>query len=352
MLQDLESVNPREFDVVAIAPAEGRLADELRRRSVEHCAIELRDDYGKRLPRPQVCTRLAETIKHVSPALVHANSLAMGRLTGAIASDATRGLSHLRDIIGLSRAAIDDLNRNRMLIAVSEATRSFHIERGLDPKLTRVIRNGVDCRRFQPRPATGMLCRELDLPAASFIVLTIGQIGLRKGQDVLAEAASAIVSRVSETHFVVVGERNSAKSESVEYERNLPARFRRAGHQDRLHCLGYREDVERLLNEADILAHPAKQEPLGRVLLEAAASGLPIVATDVGGTSEIVTDGVSARLVAAASSAQLAEAVIELAEDEEKRHRFATSARRRMLREFSAESASAHVCAAWRELLQ
>ena len=352
MLQVLERVDRTEFDIVAIAPAEGRLADELSRLSCEHMELELRDECGQRLPRTEVCERLSGTIKHVSPALVHANSLAMGRLTGAIADYGTHSLTHLRDIIGLSRAAVAELNRNRLLIAVSEATRRFHVGQGVDPERTRVIRNGVDCKRLQPRPSTGRLRRELQVPEASFIVLTIGQIGLRKGQDVLAEAAAGIVSQVPQAHFVVIGERNSAKAESVEFEQQFRSRFQRAGLEGRLHCLGYRDDVERLLNEADLLVHPAKQEPLGRVLLEAAASGLPIVATDVGGTSEIITDGVSGRLVAASSPDELTAAVIELAMDKEKRGRFATAARRRMLAEFSADSAAARLCGAWREFLE
>ena len=352
MLQMLGAADTSELDVVAIAPAAGRLAAELRRRSIEHVSLELRDRQGKRLPRPVVCEQLVETIKFVAPALVHANSLAMSRLTGAISHRTVCCVGHLRDIIGLSRAAIDDLNRNRLLIAVSAATRRFHVEQGLDPNRTRVIYNGVDCRRFQPRPMTGMLCRELDLPKSSFVILTIGQIGLRKGQDVLAEAASAVVARVPEAHFVVVGERNSAKPESVEFERNLVIRFQLAGLRDRLHCLGYREDVELLLNEADLLVHPAKQEPLGRVLMEAAAAGLPVVATDVGGTSEMITDGVSARLVSAGAPAALADAIVELADDEAKRHGFATAARRRMVRDFGAESAATRLCAAWHQLLQ
>lgn len=78
---------------------------------------------------------------------------------------------------------------------------------------------------------------------------------------------------------------------------------------NRVHWLGTRGDVSRVLNEIDLLVHPAKQEPLGRVLLEAMAAGVPVVATDVGGTREILDDGVSGRLVPPGDAATLAAAL-------------------------------------------
>ena len=182
--------------------------------------------------------------------------------------------------------------------------------------------------------------------------MTIGQIGLRKAQDVLAEAAPAIAAAVPDVHFVIVGERNSTKAESIEFERNLLARFESAGLANRFHQIGYRDDVDRLLNEADLLVHPAKQEPLGRVLLEAAASGLAIVATDVGGTTEILSDRVSARLIAPADATELAQAVIELAQDPIMRKRYAEAAHQRIVRDFSAQKTGAQLGDVWRQLLE
>ncbi len=352
MLQTLELLDSREFEIMALAPTAGRLAEALRVTSIEHVPFDLRDDADVRLPRDQVFAKLVELIRRQAPDLLHANSLSMGRITGAMAEQlAIPCVAHLRDIIGLSRAAISDLNRNHTLIAVSHATREFHIAQGLSARRTRVIFNGVDSDRFRPRPKTDALCRELKIPGTSFVVLTIGQIGLRKGQDVLAAAAPAIAKDVSQVHFVIVGERNSSKDETIAYETKLESEFARAGLDDRLHLLGYRDDVAHLMNEADLLVHPAKQEPLGRVLLEAAASGLPMVATDVGGTAEIVTDGMSARLVIPNDCEQLADAVIELAGDKKRRARFTAAARQRVTRDFTPRAAADNLTQVWRQAL-
>lgn len=341
-----------DFQFVAIAPERGRLADALASRGMHHIPLELRDAAGARLPRDVVCRNLISAVIQAAPDLLHANSLSMGRLTGAIAGDLpVPCAAHLRDILGLSRAAVADLNRNRRLVAVSHATKDFHAAQGLAAERTSVIYNGLDCERFAPRPSTAWLKAELQLPRDSFLAATIGQIGLRKGQDVLAAAAAVVGHQAPNLHFLLVGERLSSKAESLAFERDLADRFRAAGLADRLHRLGYRADVDRLLNEIDLLVHPAHQEPLGRVLLEAAAAGVPIVATAVGGTPEIVEDGVSARLIPPNDPAALAAAILELHSRPALRQEFARAARHRVESMFSIERAAAELAALWRTVV-
>ncbi|MGH7127811.1 MAG: glycosyltransferase family 4 protein [Planctomycetaceae bacterium] len=165
----------------------------------------------------------------------------------------------------------------------------------------------------------------------------------------LAEAANLLaVSRSNEMHWMLIGERHSTKPESIEFERHVLERFRTAGLGDRLHRLGYRDDVAWIMNEVDLLVHPARQEPLGRVLLEAAAAGLPIVATTVGGTEEILRDGESARLVPPDDPHSLAAAIIELHDDPHKRSRFAAAARARIETAFTIQQAADRLAAAWK----
>jgi len=348
MLAVVDRLPDAPFEFVALAPVAGRLADALKRRGISHVPLELRDASGARLPRRRACRNLAGAIRRCSPSLVHANSLSMGRLTGAIAAELSLPtIAHLRDILKLSRAAVGDLNRNRLLLAVSQATKRFHVEQGLHAERTRVLYNGVDPSRFRPRRQTGDLRRELGVADDRFLVATIGQIGLRKGQDVLAEAAATLSRRLPRVDYLFVGERYSAKAESIAFERNVIARFQEAGMGERLHLLGYRDDVARLMNEVDLLVHPAHQEPLGRVLLEAAAAGLPIVATSVGGTEEILVDDESARLIPAGNSQALARAIAELHDDARLRAEMAAAARKRVLARFDVDRAAREQAAVW-----
>jgi glycosyltransferase involved in cell wall biosynthesis len=351
MLAVIDRLQDAGFEFVALAPQTGRLADAFQDRNLIHIPLQLRDEMGNRLSREQACGNLREAIRRCSPHLVHANSLAMGRLTGAIAEEIKIPcIAHLRDIIKLSKAAVADLNRNRRLIAVSEATKKFHAAQGLNAEKTCVVYNGVDCERFQPRNSTGCLKQKLNVPNDAFLIATIGQIGLRKGQDVLSEAAAISAARLSNAYYLLIGERNSSKTESIEFERNIIRRFAEAGLEKRLCRLGYRNDVAGILNEIDLLVHPAKQEPLGRVLLEAAAAGVPIIATDVGGTGEIFRDGISARLIPPNNPQELAEAIVELSTDLQTRKRLAEQARQRVEEHFNIEHASDELSSLWLNL--
>jgi len=338
----------RMFDVYVLAPGEGPLSDALDTRSVTHVPF----DVG-RLSRADRQSQLIEACERLRPDILHANSVAMSRLTGSIAeSVAAVCTGHLRDIIGLSAAAVASLNANAKLVAVSEAVRSAFIEQGVDAEKLQVIHNGVDGSRFAPRPRSGTLRRELGIPDDVFAVATIGQICLRKAQDVLAEAAALNADFLPDVHYVIVGERYSTKPESVEFERRIRERFAGVGLSNRVHWLGYRADVPDLLGEVDMLAHAARQEPLGRVLLETGAAGLPIVATQVGGTEEIFEDGESAFLVVPDDAAALASAIRTLHEDPVLRTRLGEAARRRIVRHFAVEAAAQRTAAFWEAIAE
>jgi glycosyltransferase involved in cell wall biosynthesis len=112
----------------------------------------------------------------------------------------------------------------------------------------------------------------------------------------------------------------------------------------RAHFLGCRDDVSQLLTECSLVVHAARQEPLSRVLLEAAASGVAMIATDVGGTREIFpteTDG--AVLVPTDNRSALADAVLALMRDEARRRALAIAARRRAESSFDIRPAASRL---------
>lgn len=337
MLATLEHASLAGWTFSVWAPEHGPLADELRRRDVEVLPAAP-GDLGQR--RQQ----LADLLRRRSFDLVHANSLAMGRLSGPVAVAAgVPSLSHLRDIVRLSAQAIADLNCHSRLLAVSDATRRWHVGQGLDAEKTHVQYNGVDLERFRPRPKSGQLLRELGLSPQSLLLGTIGQICLRKGHDVLVQAACRLAERWPQAHYVLVGERWSQKDESREFE----AALRRASEgllAGRVHLLGPRDDVDRLLAELDLVVHPARQEPLGRVLLESAAAGVAVVATDVGGTPEIFPIGSdTALLVPPGDPDALAAAIDRLLGDPALRSQLGLAARRRSEQTFDIRRRAAEL---------
>jgi glycosyltransferase involved in cell wall biosynthesis len=340
MLSTLSGVRAEDFSPFVACPGEGPLADSLAERGIEVIPFSCFDGESKRKPLHQLREELGKLIERIRPDVFHANSLSMGRLSGPVAAELhVPCIGHLRDIIKLSPQVVKDLNCHGRLLAVSSATREYHLAQGLDAEKTFVVHNGVDLERFRPRSATGFLHDELKLPREANLIAAIGQLGLRKGQEIFVKAAEMIAERWPDAYFLLIGRRCSSKNESQEFEAALheAARSSLAG---RLHFLGVRTQMESILGELTMLVHPARQEPLGRVLLEAGAVGVPIIATNVGGTSEIFPpESKSALLVPSDDPVAIAEAMEELLQDEEKRDQLGRSARLRIETAFDVRRA-------------
>lgn len=352
MLAVLDRLIPQGLRVIAFAPQDGPLIERLNECCIAHVPMVWRTGDGSRRPPEVLGRELARQVEKRDLDLLHANSLAMGRILGVVASQVPcPTTAHLRDIMRLSRAAVADLNRHTRLFAVSRVTETFHVAQGVDADRIVTLYNGIDTDEFAPRPKTGWLHRELGLPADHLLAGTIGQICLRKGHNHLAQAAVLLKDRFPHLHFLVIGQRHSIHPETVQFDEQVTSTFADAGMADRLHRLGIRDDIPALLNELDLLIHPALQEPLGRVLLEAAGSGTPIVATNVGGTEEILEHNHSAWLVSPGSPASLAEGMTRLLMDASLCQKLATAARETILQRFGIESHSQRQQAAWEACL-
>lgn len=342
LLEAVRRIPVKHIQVTVAAPAAGPLADALRHYELEHLPLDTINELGVRCSRPQLHQLIAERIAESRAQLVHANSVSMSRLVGPVARRLNvPSIGHLRDMIRLSKAAIADIGRHCRLLAVSGATLDWYVNAGLTESKVRVVYNGVDLERFQPRPTQGVLHRSLDIPPKSHLVTGVGQIGMRKGVDLYVEAAAKIAALRPDVHFLYVGKRYSRKDEAVTFERNVLRAATRGPLNGRFHFLGVRDDVELVLNETTLYVHAARQEPLGRVLLEAGAAATAIIATDVGGTKEIFsTSSGCAELVPPESSSVLATAIEKLLNAPHSRRTMGSNARRRVASAFDAEDAA------------
>lgn len=354
LLSVLPGLARHGFQFTTIAPPNGPLARSFADLDIEVVPFAATDPAGVRPSQDALRTALGESLRRLKPDLVHANSLAMGRLVGPVAAElGLPSIAHLRDIIGLSRQALADLNTNCRLLAVSKATRDFHVAQGIAADRTHVLYNGVDLTRFRLREPSGWLHRELGMPADALLVGSIGQLVLRKGQDVPARAAATLAERFPQVHYVFIGERFSQKAEAMAFECDLRKCFESGTLAGRGHFLGVRTDVPEILPELTLLVHAARQEPLGRVLLEAAAAGVAIIATDVGGTREIFPpESQAARLVAPDDTAVLAAAIAELLENEPLRRGLGATAAVRVAEMFNLETAVATLATQYKQVLR
>lgn len=327
----------------ALAPPEGPLADALVEKAIHHIPFSFQDGYGIRLPLEILRNQLETVLRRHAPDILHANSLSTSRIAGPVAESlGLKSIGHLRDMFRLSSAALKDLNRHTRLLAVSRATLEYHRAAGLSPTKSEILYNGVDLADFSPGNPSGFLHQELGIPPTGQLIGSIGQIAIRKGLEIALQGFCLCANQFPETHLVLVGERFSVKQESIDFERNLRTEVRDSGLSERIHFLGLRDDVQRILPELALLLHTARQEPLGRVLLEAGACQIPIVASDVGGTREIFPLPSQAILVPAGDPAAVATALSSALGDPQYADDLGRQARIRIAAHFnSARAASA-----------
>lgn len=207
-------------------------------------------------------------------------------------------------------------------------------EIGVRPERMSQIYNGVDVARFNNAGASsGSFPVAGFLSSDSVVIGTVGRMAVVKDQLTLVQAFLQLLDRVENARqrlrLVMIGD-GPLRAEA---QRLLQA----AGAADLAWLPGDRDDIPALLRAFDIFVLPSLGEGISNTILEAMASGLPVVATRVGGNPELVQDGVTGRLVPSADPTAMADTLSELLAQSELRVRFGTAGRERVVQEFSIE---------------
>ncbi len=180
---------------------------------------------------------------------------------------------------------VEALRRAQRVFAVSDSLRQLALRLGAAPGATRVVGNGVDIEKFQPR-ARGEARRRLDLPEHARVLVSVGALVERKGFHRVIEILPRLLPSHPDLHYLVVG----GASPEGDLESRLRAQVAELGLTGRVHFLGALppEQLAWPLSAADVFVLATRNEGWANVLLEAMACGLPVVATDVGGNAEVV----------------------------------------------------------------
>ena len=231
----------------------------------------------------------------------------------------------------------------RRVVCVSEGQAAKVRRSGVSEKRVRVIHNAINAGRFQGDSAGRSALRALFPVPPESVIVAIGRLSPEKGFDHFIEAARLVASRHPTAGFVLLGD----GPERVRLEECIRA----AQLGDRFVLTGFRSDVDSLLQGADILAQSSHTEGLPNVVLEACAAGVAVVATDVGGTAEVIRNGVNGFLVAPGKPELLASRLIELIDAPVRRAEMGRLGRQIVAEEFSFTRQSAEYRALFQEVL-
>lgn len=181
------------------------------------------------------------------------------------------------------------------LVPVSEACRAALLAGGIRAERAVTIHNGIPLEHYAAGPR-GEWRRRHGLPARARLVGIVGRFTPWKGQDVFLKMARQRKSAAADEHFLLIGE---AFNEDQPFEAGLKRFISEEGLEGRAHFVPFQARVAEALTELDVLVHAStRPEPFGRVIIEAMAVGVPVVAARAGGVPEIVTQGVDGLLAA------------------------------------------------------
>lgn len=228
---------------------------------------------------------------------------------------------------------------DRFLAVSADEAATFASADFIPASKVRVVGNGIDMAPFEG--ATAIERSVLGVPQHAPLGLVVGLLNVAKGQDLALRAlASPMLANV---HLAFAG--------SGEQEAELRALARELGVESRVHFLGWRDDVPRLLASCDVLLLPSRWEGMPYIVLEAMAAGRPVVATPVDGARALLADGRAGRLCRSDAPPDLAQGLADVLRlDAPTRATLGKAGQARVRAEFTLEHMVDGLLSVYREL--
>ena len=343
LLHSIKSLDRQKYFPIVILPADmptGMLSPELERVGVEYHFAHLGILRRKYLKPRAILPLAVELLKGIASvrsiardrrvALVYANTFVTvsGAIGGKLAGVPV--LWHIREILSMPRPLRWLLCKTLGLCAdrvvcISKAVRDSALKEA--PNLAKksvVAYNAVSVAASNGTGKDIGLREELGLPQGALLVGMVGRISHWKGQEILAEAAALVLQDHPGVHFVAVG---SYFADESHYLQKLRSLISNLGLDGRFHLVDYRSNVIDVYRALDVFVLPSiKPEPFGRVTVEAMMQGRAVIATNHGGTVELIEHGVTGVLVPPSDPKSLAAAIESLLIDRPMRERMGQAA--------------------------
>ena len=306
--------------------------------AARECGMPLHILRGYNQYDPRLVSQLTRLIKRLKIDIVHSHEVKsdvitylasklhrvpiMTTLHGWIANNAKQ-----RVLMAVDRRLIP---RFDCVIVVSDQIRDALKRQGVPGHNMRLLHNAIVIEKYRRTGRTGFLAELIGRPLLGPVIASIGRISPEKGHADLVDALAIASARGHRFSAVLAGDGPDRP--------RLLEKIDAAGLSDRIHLPGYVQQPQRILEEADLVVLPSHTEGLPNAALEAMVMGVPLLATRVGGTPEVVTDGQTGRLVSPHSPEALACGIIDFVVDPAPWRRMAADAREVVERRFNFRS--------------
>ncbi len=276
---------------------------------------------------------VSQIIRCVKPDIIHANSLP-AFLAASHTGTSIPVIWHVRDLRLPTLVAREAAKRAARIIAASEAIDEYLVDI-ISPRLLgniRVIRNGIDPARFSSTDKAAARKR-FNLPADVPVVGMIAHLIPWKRHDAFIHAAAAIHQQRPNVHFAIVG--RDLFREHTRWVSQLDAQIQQAGLGTSFHWIKDTDQAQDILPAFDLFLHPALNEPFGRVICEAMAAKVPVIAAESGGPASTIEHNVSGILIQDGDPQRMAQEALALLADPSRAAALAAGGHTRVLHQFS-----------------
>lgn len=334
----IQGLDRDRFEPVCLLPEKGPLYDRFRGLQIEPQILPMetrrrRKPIGFWLSRK----RISQWITSQKPDLVHVNSFWAPEL--AIPAAVSAGVPvvyHIRDFYDrLDQDRLNAFGKCDRLICithcVADAVRKIDAELPLE-----VIYNAVDVDYFQNAEPVSEI-RMKDGWQDAFIVGVSSRLSPEKGQETFLKAAELVKMSCPSARFMIVG--GSQFTLKAGFEEDVQNRVNQMGMTDSVCFTGFVQNMPAYYKTMDVCVLASDWEPFGRTVIEAMASGTPVVATRSGGPEEVIEDGVNGLLVPPSNPEAMAESLLKIYNNHQLRTTLSDNGRATVRSRFGIEQA-------------
>jgi glycosyltransferase involved in cell wall biosynthesis len=334
----LANLNRNLFEPIVVTP-EGPLAERISRLNIEVFTKKL-NRINTKNPFPYLKTvyYLYRLIKKEKIDLIHSNVILCNQYGAVAAKLAGKPIiCHVRNILSSKRAfSRTFLGYADVLIANSRATFDGYNKYMRDGQKSYIIHNAVDLRDYSvPTDNKKKFLEKYSIKEDSFIIGIAASIEPKKRQDVYLKAFEKLVKKYPNVITLIIGD--TGFPNDIIYLNRLKEFVKERNLKEKVIFTGFVKEIVDLYKVIDLLVLPSIQESFGRVLIEAMAARKPVVASRVGGISEVVEDGVTGFLVTPGNHNDLTSAIEKIISDGKLASKFGEQGEARVKRLFNIE---------------
>ncbi len=279
--------------------------------------------------------QLTAIVLKTKPQIIHANSTKAALASTMPALLLRKKLIwHVRDLQRPTHAAKLCSLISKKIIAVSKTVKKSLIEQGINPSRIKIIYNGTNIKKTQP-------VTQRKIKNKKFVFANIGQFVPWKKQPLFIDAARLFLNKNKNAHFLLIGE--DIYQRNGKYQKSLMQKIKKDFPSKKITCLKWRDNLEKLWCRIDCLIHTAENEPFGRVIIEAMAHNVIVIAANNAGPAEIIKNNKHGLLVQPDNPEKLSLAMAKIANNKQFAIKMALAGKKHVLKKFSAKKTAEQI---------